>query len=90
MTDTMFHSISTPEFTPDTIQHLKDVRQQSLEKAEKAMQAHQLWMNRATQWDDLIRRAESHAERPDQSWQAQAEIGTDGTRVLPAVESESP
>ncbi|TMR11061.1 hypothetical protein ETD86_37085 [Nonomuraea turkmeniaca] len=79
---------STPRFTPDTIQHLKDVRQHALGKAEKAMHAHQEWLSRATQWDDLIRRAEAYAEQPEQSWSHNDVGGEDGTSVLPQLESE--
>ncbi|WP_433520075.1 hypothetical protein ACQP2T_63785 (plasmid) [Nonomuraea sp. CA-143628] len=83
-------STSIPEFTPDTIEILKNVRAEAVGKAEKAMEAHKQWMNRATQWDDLIRRAEAYAERPELSWQHQNDMGAgeDNTALLPPVEQE--
>lgn len=87
--DQMFGTISSsvPEFSPDTIEILKNVRADAVSKAEKALESHKQWMNRATQWDDLIRRAEAYAERPEQSW-AQNDIGSseNATSQLPQVE----
>lgn len=90
--DQMFatSSLSVPEFSPDTIEILKNVRLEAVTKAEKAMEAHKQWMNRAAQWDDLIRRAEAYAERPEQSWQTQNDAAgsEDSTALLPSIEQE--
>jgi hypothetical protein len=69
VTDQLLASdIHFPEFTPDTIQHLKDVRQKMLDNASEARQQEQAWMHRATQWDALIQKAESNAQSAALAW----------------------
>lgn len=74
MNDQLINAGSMPEFTPDTIQHLRDVRQKMLDNASKAREQEMAWMNRATQWDVFIRQAEAHAQPTSQAWQQDAPV----------------